>query len=251
MRERIRTIIRDFVLAGRPGDETLWREPLVAFARADDPLFSTLKEAIGETHKTPRELLEGARTVIVTFLPFQRSIASGNAKGRHPSTAWRKAYVRTNAVIRDLTAVLSRELAGDGFGSAQIPPTHNFDPVTLTSDWSHKHAAFVAGLGTFGHHHMLITDKGCAGRLGSLVTDAEIEADARPEASFCLTERGETCLQCVSRCVFGALTAEGLDRRRCYEVCLANARMAMEGDRADVCGKCVAGVPCTFRNPAS
>ncbi|MCJ7751437.1 MAG: S-layer homology domain-containing protein, partial [Armatimonadetes bacterium] len=39
-----------------------------------------------------------------------------------------------------LAAVLEKE----GFRSADLPPTHNFDTETLMSDWSHKHIAYIA-----------------------------------------------------------------------------------------------------------
>ena len=52
--------------------------------------------------------------------------------------------------------------------------THNFDEAKLVSYWSQKHVAYMAGLGKFGLHHMIITEKGCCGRLGSIVTNAKI-----------------------------------------------------------------------------
>jgi hypothetical protein len=45
------------------------------------------------------------------------------------------------------------------FRSVILPPTHNFDEKKLISDWSHKHIGFIAGLGKFGLHQMLITKK--------------------------------------------------------------------------------------------
>ena len=38
----------------------------------------------------------------------------------------------------------------------------------IASDWSERHAAYAAGLGTFGLTRALITEKGIAGRFGSL-----------------------------------------------------------------------------------
>ncbi len=43
---------------------------------------------------------------------------------------------------------------------------------TMACAWSHKSAAAIAGLGSFGLHRMLITDAGCAGRCGSLLGPA-------------------------------------------------------------------------------
>ena len=38
----------------------------------------------------------------------------------------------------------------------------------MTSNWSERHVAFGAELGTFGLHKGLISEKGCAGRYGSV-----------------------------------------------------------------------------------
>ena len=43
--------------------QTRWGEPLVAFADADDPMFSEHKTAVRETHSLPRDLLKTARSV--------------------------------------------------------------------------------------------------------------------------------------------------------------------------------------------
>ena len=119
------------------------------------------------------------------------------------------------------------------------------------SDWSHKHVAYVAGLGTFGLHHMLITAQGCGGRLGTLVTDATIKATPRPAHEACLYKHNGTCGACVERCVAGALTETGanFDRHACYSVCLQNAERHADLGLADVCGRCAVGVPCTSTDP--
>ena len=62
------------------------------------------------------------------------------------------------------------------------------------SDWSHKHVAYIAGIGSFGHHHMLITNKGCCGRLGSVVTDAVIAPTSRVDRERCLFKFDGSCV---------------------------------------------------------
>ena len=53
----------------------------------------------------------------------------------------------------------------------------------------------------------------------------------------------------AARCVGDALSAERFDRKRCYAVCLHNEERHRELGKADVCGKCLAGVPCSFVDP--
>ena len=117
------------------------------------------------------------------------------------------------------------------------------------SDWSHKHVAYIAGLGKFGTHHLLITDKGCCGRLGSIITDAAIRPTKRPDSEYCLDRYNNSRRLCIMKCVAGALYNDGFDRHACYALLLENAEMHKKEGLADVCGKCTVFVPCSFENP--
>lgn len=253
MRETIDREIQAFVQERMQSEATrsAWEAPLAGFAAADDPLFPRLKQAVRPSHALPGDLLSGARTVIVYFLPFAASIPRSNRKSRHASREWASAYVETNRLIRDLNLHLAAVLEKAGFRSAGPPATHNFDTETLMSDWSHKHIAYIAGLGKFGTHHLLITAKGCAGRFGSLITGAEIAPTTRPHDEYCLARHDGTCQACIERCPSGALSAEALDRHRCYALCLENAELYRDEGLADVCGKCSVGVPCARDNPVA
>lgn len=251
MKEKVQNFIKEFVEVYKTENKTLsnWEEPLVAFANAHDPLFLKLKATISETHKLPIDLLEDAETVISYFVPFQKEIALSNVGGENCSEKWAIAYIETNKLIADLNNCLSQELEKVNFKSVILPPTHNFDTERLISDWSHKHIAFIAGLGNFGLHQMLITEKGCCGRLGSLITNAKIEPTRRPNKEFCLYRYDQSCQKCVENCVFGALKEDSFGRQKCYGVCLSNAKLYSRLGLADCCGKCVCVVPCSFYNP--
>jgi epoxyqueuosine reductase QueG len=229
--------------------ESLWREPLVGYARASDPLFGRLKHVANPDHLLPSDLLKGASSVIAFFLPFTRSVASNNTQGKLPSRQWALAYQETNDLISLINSHLASELQLLGYRANTIPPTHNFDPVRLVSAWSHRHAAYIAGLGTFGIHRLLITEKGCCGRLGSLVTDLDLAPSPRPEGQSCLYHAGGSCTACISHCISGTLSIEDFDRQGCYSVLLDNERSLKLSGHADVCGKCSCGVPCSLEDP--
>ncbi len=251
MKEEIQNLIREFVKNYKIKNQTVsdWKEPIVGFANADDPLFLKLRALVGETHKLPVELLKDAKTVISYFILFNKKIVLSNVSGENCSREWAIAYIETNKLIVDLNKHLSEELEKAGFKSAVLPPTHNFDEDRLISDWSHKHIAYIAGLGKFGLHHMLITERGCCGRLGSIITSVKIEPTERPKKEFCLYNHDRTCNKCVEKCIFEALNVNSFDRHRCYEICLLNASRYKELGFADVCGKCICAVPCSFNNP--
>ncbi len=230
--------------------ETIWREPIVRFASAQDPLFDRLKTVVRPTHCTPQELLPQAKSVVAYFVPFAKGLHQENAKARHHSSrSWAVAYLETNRLISDINDHIRSELESHGHRVALIPPTHNFDEESLMSDWSHRHVAYVAGIGRFGCHNLMITEKGCTGRLGSLVTDLALEPSPTPEEEFCLHRAGFDCLKCVERCQYDALFVDRYDRHACYRQCLANDEYHRDLDLTDVCGKCSAMVPCSVTNP--
>ncbi|MBN2421769.1 epoxyqueuosine reductase [Candidatus Woesearchaeota archaeon] len=229
--------------------KTSWKKPLVAFADANDPLFKELKKIISPSHCLPTELLSDAKSVIAYFIPFVESIPKSNIHGRNCSIEWSYAYIETNQLIIDLNKSLEKFFTEKGFSCKVTPPTHNFDEEKLISDWSHKHIAFIAGLGKFGVHHLLITKKGCCGRLGSIVTNAKLVPTKRPEKEFCLYKSKGICLECVKKCVNQSLKEQTYNRHKCYEMCLENDSLYSELGTTDICGKCSTIVPCSFNNP--
>lgn len=240
--------IRAFVesAVARASTHTRYRVPLTGFAAADDPAWWTIRERVNPGHLLPVEILPAAQAVVAFFVPFARSVVVENRRHAFVSPGWAQAYVETNALILDVCDGLVQILAEKGTRAAYQPPTHNFDPDTLLSRWSHKSVAYAAGLGGWGLHHMLITERGCAGRFGSLVVDAAIPPTPRPDGPFCKFTHDGSCTVCVERCPTGALGVDGLDKAQCYRRCLEVD--AVYHDRfgtADVCGKCVTG-PCAF-----
>ncbi len=231
-----------------------WREPLLVTAVADER-FNILPEIAAPNHKLPNELLTTCQAVVVFFIPFTAEVADSNAEGKFASETWGLALSLTNELIEDINEFIRACLAKEGYESKVTPPTYNFDKRSLTSRWSHKHLAYVTGLGSFGVNAQLITPSGCAGRLGSLVTEAPLGDHPLVRGKeLCLHKAGKACLKCVQTCPVQALSLEGVDRYRCDTRIQVNrkrfaARLGMADD-IEVCAKCVAGFPCSLRSPA-
>ncbi|MGQ9669623.1 MAG: epoxyqueuosine reductase [Desulfosoma sp.] len=255
MRTRLQQIIEGSMRAwaDRHGGKAYWRLPAcVGIAHVQDPLFGKLRKIAAPDHALPHDLLSCAASVIVFFLPFRKDLAKENRQVTpYAARSWAEAYVATNALIAEICEALKHHLAQEGYESVVTPATHNFDEKRLLSRWSHKHLGYIAGLGTFGIHHQLITHQGACGRLGSLVTAKPMEPTPRPTVEYCLVKSGHACTACVHRCTFGALTFNGLDRHRCYAQLLENDRRFKDLPLVDVCGKCVADVPCSYGIPKS
>lgn len=251
MKSLIASQITNFVSehSKNPDIKSRWKEPLIGFASASDPLFTRLTELASPTHATPQDFMPEAQTVIAYFMPFAEDISKSNIKGRLSSDLWCTAYIDTNEMILKLNTHLKAWFESRGHSGVVIPATHNWDVKKLISDWSHRSVAYIAGLGRFGLNNMLITEKGCCGRFGSFITSASLEPDERTERETCLNKYDGSCGACVKRCVNEALHTDGFDRFKCYEMCLENEREHRNSGYADVCGKCLTGIPCSFRDP--
>ena len=239
----------------------MWKAPLMAAIPADHPKIALLKQMVSKDHLLPKDLLLEAKSVIVLFIPFADRIPESNIQGRAASELWADAYLLTNELLDHLTRELAVELRKRGHKAETINATNNFDETTLMSRWSHRHFAWIAGLGTFGINNMLITRNGCCGRFTSLVTDAscqELDFSNNEEESHntllisekCLNKRNLSCGLCLKRCPDGVYSKEGIyDRFKCFEVCRRNAELYKSKGLVDVCGKCLVGLPCSIKEP--
>ncbi len=255
--EELRTFATEFVAAeaGRLEGGGWWRAPLVAAAPADGR-FAALPAIAADDHLDPRDLLPEARSVLVFFIPFKKELVRENKPGGLPCRNWGLAYVQTNALIERLSRALSERLSEGGFRSGLTPATHNFNEEKLAARWSHKHLGHLCGLGRFGTHCMLITPAGCAGRLGSLVTEAELPDSPLIETrEACLLKAGRECGRCIDACPVSALKVKGFERRDCWQRLKQNrAELPYFADLPEsthVCGKCAAAMPCSFHNPVA
>ena len=241
--------------------EGIWKTPLISVISADNPLIPKLKEAVSPDHLLPEELLPGAKSVVVFFVPFENRIVSSNLEGEAASEDWAKAYILTNSLIGFISDEIEKVIYERGFKMEKIKATHNFNEKTLMSQWSHRHFAWIAGLGTFGINNMLITPNGCCGRFGSFITTADYNcfciSPAKsplygndPKKEKCLYKRNGSCGLCQKKCVHGAYGEGGeFYKHKCYEACLKNASLYKHLGLADVCGKCLVGLPCSTKSP--
>lgn len=243
MKELIESTINRVIAENKPEGRTAYRTPLIGYAKADDPLFQQLKTAVGPGHHLPADLLPQAATVLAFFLPFTRELVEINREDPYVAKLWALAYVETNKLISQCCEEIASALADKGVNAAWQKPTHNFDPEQLRARWSHKHVAYICGLGEFGLHHMLITPSGCAGRFGSMVIDVPLAPTPRRAGQPCLYYRQGKCLVCVKKCPTGALTEKGLNRQKCYSYLLEVDSFYSGLGMCDACGKCATG-PC-------
>jgi len=219
---------------------------LVGIASASDPMWKKLKESdiVGPNHLTPEDWLDNAGSVISYFLPFAETIRRSNQNKGIPSKEW--VYGRYDGEIFNnaLRSFIIEFVESNG-GTAVSPALDKrFSVTDHVSNWSERHVAFIAGLGTFSLSYSLITNHGTAGRFGSVVTDMEHESTQRPYDG--INDYCDQCGNCMKRCPVNAISLDGKDKERCSNY--LNTIYKLYEPRYG-CGKCQTAVPCEFKNP--
>lgn len=267
MEELVREEIGRFVATSPenrfPDGEPYFAAPLVGFAAANDPLFADYKRIIGPFHLAPAEFLAGAATVICWVLPISRPTRESNRRQQHwPSREW--SMTRTYG--EQFNVALRRHLVAWLTGRGQRAVAPQLAPewravddcrAGVASSWSERHAAYAASLGTFSLNDALITERGIAHRLGTVVTDLALVPSPRRPADHrhnCLYFRERSCGRCIGRCPTGALSPAGHDKERCREYVYGAVPAAVGaeyGVSQTGCGLCQTAVPCEAAIPGS
>lgn len=241
--------------------------PLVAFAAGDDPLWTAYKEHVGPFHWTPLEAFSlahpdtpvspGELSVMCWVLPQTEITRKDHRKQKDlPAERWARSRIFgedfvNHGLRRHLVEAL--RLKGIPAVAPHLLPQfggRESEKFVFASTWSERHAAHAAGLGTFGLCDGLITPKGKAMRVGSIVMRLAVPATERPytdHREYCLFYSNGTCGACIRRCPVGALSAAGHDKRKCkaflHDVTEPHVKEVWQFDGYG-CGLCQVGVPC-------
>jgi len=274
---RITKIIKDFVTHSPLNDmgfdqrERIFDAPLVGFSSGADPLYDEYKSHIGSFYFKPLELFKKSFpghelkaddiTVISWIIPSTAATRREQAEqDRYPSERWartRDLGEKFNIAIRS-HLVEQLETAGIPAVAPLLSPhwaRSDKGPYAPCSNWSERHAAYAAGLGTFGLCDGLITPVGKAMRTGSVIAAVRVPPSTRPyddHHAYCLHFTENTCRKCIPRCPVKALSEKGHDKQRCMqytEHTMHNYIKKTYGLETYACGLCQSWVPCTDKIP--
>ncbi|MCB2186793.1 MAG: epoxyqueuosine reductase [Deltaproteobacteria bacterium] len=252
--------------------EPAFAGPLVGFVAGDDPIYQEYKEVVGPYHWTPAEAFAlafpdrpaapGELTVISWVLPLAPAVKADNRQARDlPAERWARARVFGEHANERLRQRVVEALAARGV-DAVGPPTlpdwamRDSDRFTYASNWSERHQAFAAGLGSFGLCDGLITARGKALRAGSVVARVQLPPTPRPagdhRANCLFFSHDGACGKCIPRCPVGALSPAGHDKLKCKEYLRTTVARHVEenyGFAGYGCGLCQVKVPCESKIP--
>jgi len=247
-------------------DEPAWEEALIGYSSGADPIYNDFKAVVGEFHYTPAEIFnltfpeENAAPEalsVISWALIQRDIVKkdNRAEDFYPSERWVMARFpgeRFNELLRqhvvDELAKLNVQAVAPILSphwQFELSPT-----FVYASRWSERHAAYASGLGTFGLCEGLITERGKAHRVGSVVAKIKLEPTPRPYTdhhAYCLFFATGKCMVCAKRCPVDAISEKGHDKKKCMDHAVGTCGKYVE-ERWDfdgyACGLCQTAVPC-------
>ena len=267
----IRDLIGDFIATSphntmkNATEDRAWDDVLVGFSSGADQIWQQYKEYVGAFHWTPWEVFsqqcpkESAApdelTVISWVLPQREDVRRANRRAKkYPAEDWARIRVYGEAFNAELRKHVSESLTGAGHAAIAPMLVSNWTIVnsarfSYASSWSERHAAYAAGLGTFGLCDGLITAKGKAMRAGSVVARISLEPTPRPyndHRAYCLFFVDGNCGECIDRCPVHAITQAGHDKEKCRQHLAESRKYVKKTYKFEGygCGLCQVGVPC-------
>ena len=253
-------------------ESVIFGEPIIGFVDGGDPIFTEYKTIISSAHMTPAEVIAAAYekevsevpqklSVISWILPFTEEVRKSNrTKTMGPSRLWSHGRYYGEVFNEELRKHVMETLEGLGYMAAapQIQPYFKIETTDKgpQSNWSERHIAYAAGLGTFSLTDGFISEGGMAHRCGSVITDMALPATPRTATGpydNCLYYFDGSCKACVERCPAGAITEEGHSKPKCQEY-LRDLGYSPRNEYKDDtsvagCGLCQTKVPCEYQVP--
>ena len=273
----IEQIIQDFIVKSpentlqNKADDRAFDPPLVGFSSGDDPIYETYKEVVGPFHWTPLQIFtQTFREMVVTpeeltviswILPQTGATKADNRKQSvYPAESWARARIFGEQVNEKLRRHVVGVLQKNGYPALAPALSDQWarkesEKYVFASTWSERHAAYAAGLGTFGLCDGLITPRGKAIRTGSVVSRIKIAPTPRPYTdhhAYCLFYTQGICGECIDRCPVGALSQAGHDKIKCrnhIRPVTADYVKTHYGFDGYGCGLCQTKVPCESKIP--
>jgi len=182
----------------------------------------------------PRAIYPEAKTVIVLGMPVSLPIVE-----TAPSIYYHELYKTVNLLLdingyRIASFLNTRGFPSiwvprDGYGNIRVLLEH---PVAF---FSHRHAAYLAGLGTFGVNNVLLTEEfGPRVRFVSIFTSAEIPHGTPRNKQLCTN-----CMRCVKTCPVNAIPEGGYPEGLTNKIACARRSEGLSRRYMSPCGMCI------------
>ncbi len=261
----------NFAVLGNPG-EPMFEAPLIGVAAGDDPYFDFLKEHIGDFHWSPAEIFSKKygevsdpaklRVVCLIFPQTDKTKELQNKQLKFPCDNWYISRGQWEKMMQEFSDKAEASLEAQGVRSVFVDfveglAERHSENLGYASNWSHRHAAYAAGMGTFGLSDGFISERGMAVRLATMIVEADLDIDDRGDLGpydWCLYYKSGICGACIRRCPIRAITEKGHDKVACANykdtVCADNWPEHIDRSGYKIgCGLCQTKIPCMEKRP--
>ena len=211
--------------------------PLVGFASArswDTPPF----EPWVPQPFRPLAIWPEVKTVIVIGIPVSLPIVE-----TAPSIWYHELYRTVNTLLDTSAFRIAASLNAQGIPSVSLP-RDGYGSIGILKEipvvfFSHRHAAYLAGLGTFGVNNVLLTPQfGPRVRFTSIFTTAEMDPDPVMKEDLCTH-----CMQCVQACPVNAIPGQEYPEGITDKLACATRSEALHKRFISPCGICIKVCP--------
>jgi epoxyqueuosine reductase len=212
--------------------------PVVGFADVSLWDSNPLVSSTVLSERRPSAIMPGCRTAIVIGIPVQYAVVA-----TAPSVYYSELYKLVNGMLDRSAQRLVMELEMEGHSAVFIPRDGYQGIQGLMKDptafFSHKHAAYLAGLGTFGVNNTILTERyGPRIRFTTVLTDTEFPSGRPMEKQLCIK-----CMRCKRECPQSAIgneiyPASRIDKQRCVA---RSFELSQKG--ISPCGRCIVVCP--------
>ena len=246
LKKKLKKMVDETVVEFQKREDIICRfeEPVISYVSVDDTRFDMLFARGLNGH--PREIYRPGRTIIVYYLPFAEEIVKANEASEAPTEEWVRGYYESLWLAMSVNQTIRQVLTGQGRLISGLSNMVEWDDEKCQQEWSNKFAAAIAGMGEMGPAGSFRLDGRYGGRVGGMITDGmyaerpePIDADALQEAlgellGPCLYD-GPCSEEMINACPGGAISAEGIDKRKCRDYC---RKFNETTPVPEVCGKC-------------
>jgi epoxyqueuosine reductase len=173
------------------------------------------------------EYLKDNKAGIETILPYSKALVVIVKRLNNDAISSRNvklAQYDTICTYQELDLIMHKVtwyIKENGFRAVSIPPNMpiDFSPEKrgMHGEVNQKCAATAAGLGNIGINRLFLSPEfGPFLRMGSIITNANLKADAPLKGRVCTK-----CMECVKRCPAGAIGEDGsLELDKCMRISL-------------------------------
>jgi epoxyqueuosine reductase len=211
--------------------------PMVGFAPADRWDHPKFEPWVPDEFR-PAAIVPGTKTVIVIGFPVPLPVIETS-----PSIYYHEFYKTINILLDTSAFRISLFLNNKGFSSVPIP-RDGYGSISIIREnpvvfFSHRHAAYLAGLGNFGINNTILTPEyGPRVRFTSIFTTAAIPPDPLMKDPLCTK-----CMNCVEICPVHALKGEEYPRSITDKERCAARSEALFRQYISPCGFCIKVCP--------